>query len=290
MSRQHPETNPKPNTYNELGPVYDDIWPLYEKSWVRNREKLLASIFPEIKSVCELGCGSGTAAIDFARRGLKVYAVDLSPAMCRVTREKVRETGLPVHVWRADMRTFKLPEPVDLVCSQWGVINHLPQRSQLAQVARAVARALRPGGYFYFDLHQRRLYEEQWAITQYGEAPNFFAVEHGGFNRKRGKGWNHVTWFTRSSKRLWQRHDDLLEEIEWPHRDIVGHLRRAGLEVIQVLDFSDLAGAPSTRRLPEGLRTMYLARKRSNHRVFPANRLGPSRKRKQRLAGRSRLT
>ena len=164
MTRQSTKSALKPNTYAELGPVYDEIWPLYEKSWVRNRGKLLGSILPGVKSVCELGCGSGTAAIDFARRGLKVYAVDLSPEMCRVTRGKVRETGLPVRVWRADMRTFKLPEPVDLVCSQWGVINHLPNRSQLAQVARAVARALRPGGYFYFDLHGAGS-DKQWSET-----------------------------------------------------------------------------------------------------------------------------
>jgi SAM-dependent methyltransferase len=263
LTRQSTKIAPKPNTYAELGPVYDEIWPVYEKSWVRNREKLLRSILPGVKSVCELGCGSGTAAIDFARRGLKVYAVDLSPEMCRVTRGKVRETGLPVRVWRADMRTFRLPEPVDLVCSQWGVINHLPNRSQLAQVARAVARALRPGGYFYFDLHQRLLYERHWSITNYGEGPNFFAVEHGGFDRKTRKGWNRVTWFIRARKSVWERHDDLLEEIEWPHADIVRHLRQAGLELVRVLDFSDLAAPPSTRRVSTGLRTMYLARKKA---------------------------
>jgi hypothetical protein len=61
---------------------------------------------------------------------------------------------------------------------------------------------------------------------------------------------------------MWERHDDLLEEIEWPHADIVRHLRQAGLELVRVLDFSDLAAPPSTRRVSTGLRTMYLARKR----------------------------
>ncbi|MGA8145815.1 MAG: class I SAM-dependent methyltransferase [Candidatus Acidiferrales bacterium] len=263
MPRATARVGPRPNTYAELGPVYDEIWPLPYKAWGPARKRMLRSVLPHVKSVCELGCGSGIAALDFARRGLKVFALDLSVAMCRVTREKVRKSGLKVDVRRADMRSFRLPEPVDLVCSQWGVINHLPKRTDLPQVARAVARALRPGGYFYFDLHQKRFYEELWTPTDYGESSNLFAVQHGGFDRRRGKGWTHLTWFVRRPRGIWERHDDDLEEIEWPHAEIVRVLRKAELKVIRVFDFPDLSLPPSPRRTPDGLRTMYLARKTS---------------------------
>jgi SAM-dependent methyltransferase len=255
------KTQPEPNTYSEIGPVYDEIWPVPGKAWESARQRMLAPVLRHVKSVCELGCGSGIAALEFARQGLNVYALDLSAAMCRVTREKVRKSGLKVRVWRADMRSFRLPEPVDLICSQWGVINHLPRRADLPDVARAVARALRPGGHFYFDLHQKRLYKESWSRTDYGENSSFFAVQRGGFDRRRGKGWIHLTWFVRCPKGVWQRHDDRLEEIEWPHSKIVHVLRKAGLEVVRVFDFSNLSLPPTPRRIPDGLRTMYLARK-----------------------------
>jgi len=51
------------------------------------------------------------------------------------------------------MRTFCLPEPVDLVTCEYNALNHLPQKADLARTVRAVARALRPGGYFYFDVN-----------------------------------------------------------------------------------------------------------------------------------------
>jgi SAM-dependent methyltransferase len=252
---------PKPNTYSELGPVYDEIWPHPFDAWEPARQRMLRPILPRVKSVCELGCGSGIAAIEFARQRRKVFALDLSSAMCRITREKVQRARLDVRVWRADIRSFRLPEPVDLVSCQWGVINHLPQRAELVKVARAVARALRLGGHFYFDLHQKRFYEELWTPTDYGESSKLFAVQRGGFDRRSGKGWTHLTWFVRRPKGLWERHDDSLVEIEWPHSEIVRVLRAAGLEMIRVFDFPDLARAPISRPTSNGLRTMYLAKK-----------------------------
>ena len=253
-------TTLEPNTYAELGLVYDEIWPHKFKAWERARQRMLEPVLPHVRSVCELGCGSGIAALEFARRGMKVFALDLSSTMCHVTREKVRKSGLKVDVWRADIRSFRLPEPVDLVSCQWGVINHLPKRSELPRVARAVARALRPGGHFYFDLHQKPFYE-LWTATDYGESSKLFAVERGGFDRRRGKGWSHLTWFVRRPKGVWERHDDSLEEIEWPYADIVRVLRRAGLEMIRVFDFPNLSQPPSPRATPAGLRTMYLAKR-----------------------------
>jgi SAM-dependent methyltransferase len=263
LTRQRTKIAPKPNTYAELGPVYDEIWPLKFKAWESARQRILRSVLPSVRTVCELGCGSGVAALDFARRGMKVFALDLSSAMCRVTREKVRKSGLKVEVWRADIRSFRLPEPVDLISCQWGVINHLPNRAELPRVARAVSRALRLGGHFYFDLHQKRFYEDRWTPTDYGESPKLFAVQRGGFDRRRGKGWSHLTWFVLRPKGVWERHDDSLVEIEWPHAEIVRVLRAAGLEMIRVFDFPDLSRPPNSRPTAAGLRTMYLAKKMS---------------------------
>ena len=74
---------------------------------------------------------------------------------------------MKLNVIQADMRTFRLPEPVDCVASEWGPINHLRRKADLRKITRSVARALRPGGYFYFDLHQRRLFRRLGRITDF---------------------------------------------------------------------------------------------------------------------------
>src|ERR1017187_3370932 len=78
----------------------------------------------------------------------------VSPRACRAPpRRKARERKLPLRVIQADMRDFRLPEPVDLILSEYDAINHVPRHSDLRRVSSAVAGALNPGGWFFFDVN-----------------------------------------------------------------------------------------------------------------------------------------
>jgi SAM-dependent methyltransferase len=267
-----PQTKPKKArrlpSYEVIGQFYDDLWSASPREWTAARRQLLEPVLSEARQVCELGCGTGVTATEFARRGLKVFARDFSREMCRITREKAQAEGLDVQVSQADMRTFRLPVQVDLVTSEWGVINHLPRRADLAQTFRAVARALRPGGHFYFDLHQRKLYEDHWSQVLVGDGVtadqgrDFFAAQRSGYDRGSGKGWTEVTLFLRHAGHLWERRRERIEEIHWPHGEIVRDLSGAGLRLLRVFDFTALDSPPSAKRVPGGARTMYLAQKK----------------------------
>src|ERR1700730_11157807 len=50
------------------------------------------------KRVLEIGCGIGTDTINFARRGARVTAVDLSEKSLEVARQRVMEYGLESQV------------------------------------------------------------------------------------------------------------------------------------------------------------------------------------------------
>lgn len=75
-------------------------------------------------------------------------AVDNSPGMCRQAREKARRAGVLLRVLRADMRTFRLPEPVDLMICEGDAINHLDRKAELTRVVRSVARATDASPFF----------------------------------------------------------------------------------------------------------------------------------------------
>ena len=82
------------------------------------------------KRVLELGCGQGRDAIEFARAGARVEAIDLSEVSLRTAREKARNEGLGHLVtFRKgnieELSSFVAAGPYDLVYS-YGALHHTP--------------------------------------------------------------------------------------------------------------------------------------------------------------------
>ena len=261
MAQNRRKAEPKhKKPYWLVSRFYDELWPHRSNAWRAARRRFLEPVLRHSRTICELGCGTGTNSIEFARRGLKVYAVDLSGEMCRATEEKARKKRVKLNVMQGDMRRFRLPELVDCVASEWGPINHLRRKADLVNVTRSVARALRPGGYFYFDLHQRRFFET-WAESLVIENKRFFLAKQGGYLPQLKCGWAEFTFFVPGSRGNWSRYTDLFLQIHWSHSQVVRALRQAGFNSIRIFDFHDLDAAPSSRPGKRSLRTMYLARK-----------------------------
>ena len=212
--------------YELLAVYYDRLFEPLRRPMGRARREILGGILKHTSTACDLACGTGTTAVELARRGIRMYAVDSSPAMCRLARQKAREAGVRVRVLRADMRSFRLPQTVDLVTCEFDAVNHVPRKADLDRVARAVARALRPGGWFFFDVNNRVAFEKVWTGTWRHELPGVVLVMHGGYDRRRQKGWSNAEWFIRDGNR-WRRTIERVEEVAWTPAEIRRSLRRA---------------------------------------------------------------
>jgi SAM-dependent methyltransferase len=246
---------PEPRPYRLLGRYYDQFFTSHISDYQRARREVLRQILPEVQSACDLACGTGTTAVELVRRGIKVFAVDLSPAMCRLARSKARSAGVHLVVIRGDMRTFSLPERVDLVTCEYDAVNHLPRKSDLARTAGAVARALRPGGYFYFDVNNRRHLEKNWPGTHWLDRPGVVMVMRGRYDRRRTKGVLDLEWFIREGIR-WRRFHEQVEEVWWTEPEIRQILRGAGFEHVRSWDARRFSGQ---HQLSPGCRTFFLA-------------------------------
>lgn len=114
------------------------------EEWERNFLEYLAPHGPEFfrgKRVLDGGCGSGRHALQAARFGAEVVAVDLGPAV-DVALRNTSEFGT-VQVIQSDLYQLPFaPESFDFVDSL-GVLHHLPD----PEVAfRNLLRYLKPGG------------------------------------------------------------------------------------------------------------------------------------------------
>ena len=94
------------------------------------------------KSVLEIGCGIGTAAVNFARNGCDYTGLELSAESLKLTRQRFDVYGLKGSFYQgnAEELTSILPDKkYDLIYS-WGVIHHSPNPMQIVNEAKKLLK------------------------------------------------------------------------------------------------------------------------------------------------------
>lgn len=101
------------------------------------------------QAILDLGCGTGSFAIQAALRGAQVYATDVSPAMLAVAERKALDAGVTgITFCHGGFLTYAHQgEPVDLIVST-AALHHLPDFWKLIGLQR-LAGMLKDDGRFY---------------------------------------------------------------------------------------------------------------------------------------------
>ncbi len=97
------------------------------------------------KKVLEIGCGCGVDAVEYAKHGAKIYAIDLTENAVNYTTKLFESLGLEAGDIRQVDATLGLPYEdnfFDHVHSM-GVIHHSPEPKTIVKEAH---RVLKPGG------------------------------------------------------------------------------------------------------------------------------------------------
>jgi SAM-dependent methyltransferase len=125
-------------------------WPTFERAAqvVNDRLVALAAVRAGNR-VLDIATGSGEPALTAARavgQSGRVVAVDMSPGMLAIARERIDAAGLTnVDLVESDAESLRLdPHSFDAVLCRWGLM-FMPD---LGGVVRGMHRALKPGGHF----------------------------------------------------------------------------------------------------------------------------------------------
>ncbi len=155
--------------YGWLESEFDNIAAEYDRHILENRMNrllrsrslaLLGPTFRDAPRLLEIGCGSGLETLTLLEQGHEITAVDISPAMLGVVREKARRAGLSERLTTVHARAGAVPlgpsgvpEGVfDGGYSTYGAMNCEPD---LAPIRDAFARALRPGARLVLGVYNR---------------------------------------------------------------------------------------------------------------------------------------
>jgi SAM-dependent methyltransferase len=128
--------------YSKLADVYDQMY--HFKDYVRESEYVAAAIRsrnPSAKTLLETACGTGRF-LQHLRNEFSVEGLDLSTEMLERAARVV--PGIALHA--ADMTSFSLGRPFDVVCCLFRSIAHCRTPERFAAAVRAMASHLAPGG------------------------------------------------------------------------------------------------------------------------------------------------
>ena len=140
-------------SYTGLAGVYDSFaYDFDYDEWTERYLQLLTEQNPQIKELCDCGCGTGSIAIRLKKRGFNVTGIDLSEEMLAEAQRKARRSGVKIPFIRQDMREIQLPHRVDGIFAACDGVNYLLTEADVRRFFEAAHAGLKPGGAFAFDI------------------------------------------------------------------------------------------------------------------------------------------
>lgn len=116
----------------------------------RMRNKVYAHlerVLPTGARILELNCGTGTDAVELARRGFAIHATDIAPGMLERLRDKILQNKLSDQITYQQCSFTDLDQiqgaPYDAIFSNLGGLNCI---ADLSPVIKQLPNVLRPNG------------------------------------------------------------------------------------------------------------------------------------------------
>ena len=249
--------------YAVLAGYYDEVYGLWRDLLSPARDEILRANGVRFESVLDVGCGSGWQSLELARHGARVVAVDPAGPFLPPLRTAARRERLAVDVRKGSALSLPLrpDESFDLALATFDVLNHLDRHEELAPALAAIARALRPGGHFLFDLNTPETvaaFPDHHRVTHLHGGG--LSAERGSYDPATGVGTVTRDWFLPEAGHpgRFRRCRELYREVAWTRTAVLRALRAAGLSTRL---FADASGWLSFQ--PEGTRWIVLARRRA---------------------------
>ena len=222
--------------YEGFADLYDALMDDVDyDAWYEYYLALLGRMGVVPRTLCDCACGTGSMAVRFAERGIRVTGVDLSGEMLARAQEKARKRGVQVMFVRQDMCALALPRPVDaLVCACDGV-NYLLEDAQLAAFFKRAHASIRPGGALAFDISSPHKLEHVLGNAFFGEERDEAAyLWSNAFDRKRRIVTMDLTFFVHEDGDLYRRFSEVHRQKAHEPERLTALLSSAGFSDIAV--------------------------------------------------------
>ena len=157
------------NFYDCLARHYDTMqsdmdvraWAEYYASLIERHSKI------KVRSITDLGCGTGSVDIPLAKMGYKVTGIDSAGQMLTLASAR---RGAGKIIWSLqDITDFELPFKTDCFISVLDTVDHITDENAIRKMLANIADYLNAGGVFVFDAITRKHLEKTLADNVFYE-------------------------------------------------------------------------------------------------------------------------
>ena len=180
----------------------------------------------------DLGCGTGSVALELARRGCDMIGADISAEMLAVAREKAAREGLNVLLLNQDMAEFELYGTVDFIVSSLDCINYITDKNRLKRVFKLVNNYLEPDGLFVFDVNTEYKLSAILGDNAFvGGGDEVFYTWQNSYDRRSRTCDFYLSFFEKGADGRYSRFDELHAERAYSEEELRSMLAAAGLKL-----------------------------------------------------------
>jgi len=140
-------------------------------------ERIFKAFKRQPKSILDLGCGTGSHALIFAKKGYSVAGIDVSEVMIEKAKAKAEKEKAKIEFHVQDMRRMKLNRKFDCAISMFGALGFVYLYKGLVDTLSGLKQHLNKGGLLIFEFwnvggvraspHQRWMETKDQQVTLY---------------------------------------------------------------------------------------------------------------------------
>lgn len=126
----------------------------------------------KVKTVLDIGCGTGSQLIELAHRGYRVSGIDLSSQMLRYLKKRAGDESVTVETIKSDMCHFKMKEEVDFAFIMMGTISYIRNNIDFLRHLSSISASLKSGGLYLIEnmrldwSNQTLFMPQQWTVKK----------------------------------------------------------------------------------------------------------------------------
>jgi len=223
-------------SYRKLAHYYDMLgWAAFSNTTYKKLTEFIADRSPQVSSILDMACGTGTLAYRLAAQAYEVWGIDLSADMIQVAKGKREKAKVTFR--RADMRNARLGRRFDLVTCFFDSLNHCMTPEELQSSFETAHRHLDSGGHFLFDMNTLAGLKN-WYVNDVKRRSNYTLTRSGFYNEETKVATVAIEAFVKRGK-LYDRLFEVFHETAYPNSVIRELLREAGLKRVRIKPFPE---------------------------------------------------